>query len=144
MLLIGYKNTTDQTIPALGLIDFGSVYHENSKTNCYGIPTFAGTSTSPRLNYRGFYHVTAVITFTGAAAGDVTLQVLENGEAVSGLLGTVTVTTADTEINTVTLDFYVLVGPGYTTALNNSKSIAIQSSSAITVTNVTLNISKEV
>jgi hypothetical protein len=144
MLLIGYKNTTDQTIPALGLIDFGSVYHENSKTNCYGIPTFAGTSVAPKLNYRGFYHITAVVTFTAVTAGDVTLQVLENGDEVPGILGTVTVTTPTTESNTVTLDFYVLVGPSIVNVLSNAKTVSIQSTAAITITNAVLNISKEV
>lgn len=144
MLLIGYKNTTEQTIPALGLIDFGSVYHENSKTNCYGIPTFAGTGTSPRLNYRGFYHITAVITFTAVEAGPVTFQVLENGDEVPGLLGTVTVTTAETETNTITLDFYILVGPSIVNVLSNAKTVSIQSSAAVSITNAVLNISKEV
>ena len=142
MLLIGYKNNTAQTVPALGLIDFGTIYRENSKTNCYGIPAFAGTSTAPRLNYSGFYHVTAVVTFTASATGDVTLQVIENSDDIDGLLVTTTVGTATTETNTLTIDFYTLVEPSIVNVINNSKSIAIRTSSEITVTNAILNISK--
>ena len=144
MLLIGYKNTTVQDVPALGLIDFGTVYHEDSKTNCYGISTFTGTGVAPRLNYRGFYHVTAVITFTAPATGDVTFQLFENGNEVPGILATTTVTTATTESNTVTLDFFVRVEPSIVNVLNNSKTISIRSSVATTITNAVLNISKGV
>lgn len=141
MLLIGYNNTATQSVPALGLIDFGSPYREYSKTGCCGTTTFAGTGVAPRLNVRGIYHVTAVVTYTAPVAGDVSLQAVVDGDAITGLISTESVETADTEFHTTTLDFYVLVP---TAIFNTSKTISIQSSVALTVTNAILNISKEV
>ena len=139
MLLIGYKNTVEQSVPALGLIDFGDIYHTYGLTTRFGSAVFTSTGTIQTLSCKGFYHITATVTYTAPAAGDVTLQLIEDNTPVDGILVTQTVTTADTETNTAVLDFYVLVRGTY------PKNIAIRNTGvAIDITNAILNITKEV
>lgn len=146
MILLGLKNTSTQTVPVDGLIDFGAVYRKYTARNlsCNCINTTS--STAPVISYRGIYHVYITITFTATAAGDVTLQLLENGEAVAGASATQTVSTASTELNTVSFDYFILVNSsnvlGYIQTA--AKAISVQSGSEITVTNAILNIKKEV
>lgn len=52
---------------------------------------------------RGYYNVDVNITFTGKAAGDATFQIYEDGVPVAGAKATVTVSTPDTEKNSVTI-----------------------------------------
>ena len=56
-LLIGIKNTTSQTVPALGTINLGSVYRRYCKKNQCGVKTFDATATSVSLQQQGIYHI---------------------------------------------------------------------------------------
>jgi ribosomal protein L15 len=94
-----------------------------------------------RLPKRGFHNFFAK-NYTEIHLSD--LERFENGTEVPGILATTTVTTATTESNTVTLDFFVRVEPSIVNVLNNSKTISIRSSVATTITNAVLNISKGV
>lgn len=139
MLLIGYKNTVEQAVPALGLIDFGDIYHAYGLTNRFGSAVFTSNGTIQTLSCRGFYHITATVTYTAPAAGDATFQLIEDNTPVDGILVTQTVTTADTETNTAVLDFYVLVRG------TCPKTITIRNTGvAVDITNAILNITKEV
>jgi hypothetical protein len=108
-LLIGIKNTTSQTVPALGTIDIGSVYRRYYKKNNCGVRTFDTTSTSVSLQQQGIYHITATAVVSAPAAGDVTVQLLINGDTVPGAFATETITTATTEFRTLVIDYYTLV-----------------------------------
>ena len=147
MFLIGLKNISTQDLVADGLLNFGSVYRRYCRKNECGVPVFTNAATSLDLNHKGIYHVTATITFTAPVAGDVTFQLLENGEVVPGALATETITTATTEIKTTTLDYYILVDNSFifNKFSTSAKSISIQNTGvASTVSNVVLNVTKEV
>lgn len=62
------------------------------------------------LNAPGYYRVSATVTFTGDDAGDAEISITKNGVVVPGLTGSVTITTADTEIAQITINGIVRVG----------------------------------
>lgn len=92
-------------------------------------------SDSANIAVPGYYEVTANVTFTAAEAGDVTIAAFQSGEAIPGITATETVTTADTEVHTVTLHGIVRVRcePIAITLVNTSEV-------AITTTNVALSV----
>lgn len=96
MTVIGLENRSTQTVATDGALNLGSIYHGAGKC----------ISQSPYTFRRGLYHVTVVATFTAPAAGNVTLT-------ADGHSATTTITTADTEVRTLVLDFYTLI-PGCT------------------------------
>ena len=51
----------------------------------------------------GYYKLDATVTFTAPAAGDVTITAQASGVDIPGITATETVTTADTEIRTISL-----------------------------------------
>lgn len=108
-LLLGVKNTTTQTVPTGGTINLGSVYRKYCK-KCNGVNTFAFNGNSIGLQQQGFYKITANFVGSGTAAGDVTVQLVQNGVVVPAALSTETITTANTEIRTFSIDYFVLVG----------------------------------
>jgi hypothetical protein len=108
-LLLGVRNTTTQSVPALGTIDLGSVYRRYCKKNQCGVRTFDTTATSVSLQQQGIYHVTATLVGTGTTAGVVTIQLLENGVAIPSAFSSETITTPATELRTFVIDAYVLV-----------------------------------
>lgn len=146
MILLGLKNTTTQTIPAEGLIDFGTVYRKYIARGYANSCLDTSSTTAPTLAQKGMYHITVTVTFTADAAGDVTLQLLENSIPVPGAISVETVTTADTQVITTTFDYIVLVSCANVlgTFSTQAKSISVQSDSAIEVTNAVINIVKEV
>lgn len=148
-LLLGIKNAGTQTVLADGQVNIGNVYRRFCKTNRCGVPCFSATSNGVTLNHSGIYHVTAVLVGTGATAGDVTVQLAENGELINGALSTQTITTATTEFRTFVIDYYIKVDKdcvlGYPTT--DAKTISIVNVSEdidATFTSVVLNITKEV
>ena len=110
MLLIGTKNTGSQTVLANSTINLGTpVYRKYCKRTCQGLPTFDATSAGITLNGQGIYHITATFVGAGTAAGDLTIQMYDNGEIVTGATSTETITTANTEQRTLVIDYYVKV-----------------------------------
>ena len=146
-LLIGIKNTTTQTVPALGTIDLGSVYRRYCKKNNCGIKTFDTTSTSVTVQHPGIYHLTVTAVGSGNDAGIVTIQLLENGTAVAGALSSETITTADTELRTFVIDTYVLIDDVVLLGNNSTfvKTLSLQNTGvAATFTSVVINLEKVV
>lgn len=144
-LLLGLKNTTPQSVIALGTIELGTVYRRYCKKNNCGIRTFDTTSTSVTLQHQGIYHVTVTAIGSGDAAGDVTIQLLENGEPITGILSTETITTPTTEFRTFVLDAFILVDNacllGSSTTL--AKTISLQNTGVgATFTSVVVNVEK--
>ena len=149
MLLIGTKNVGTQTVLADGTINLGSVYRKYCKKNACGVTTFSRTANDITLQQSGIYHITAVLVGTGETAGDVTVQLLENGEVVDGAVSTQTITTATTEFRTFVIDYYVLVDCENILGRNSTvaKTISLTNASdAIdaTFTSVVVNVTKEV
>ena len=60
-------------------------------------------SNSITLNAPGYYKVNLSVTFTAPVAGDATIELRANGDAVPGFTGTETITTATTETRTISL-----------------------------------------
>lgn len=111
MYLLGLKNVSTQTVLADGAIqltDSGS-YRRYCRRNSNGVRVFDITNTSVSLNWQGMYHVTATLVGTGTEAGDVTVQLYQNGNPITGAVSTETITTADTEFRTFVIDYYILV-----------------------------------
>ena len=108
MLLIGTKNTITQTVLAGEQINIGNIYRKYCKRIC-GLKTFNPSTTDITLQATGMYHITAVFKASGTVAGDVTIQLNENGIATVGASATETITTATTEIRTFVIDYYVKV-----------------------------------
>ena len=149
MLLLGTKNIGTQTVLADGVINIGSVYRKYCKKNSCGVTAFSRTANDISLQHEGIYHLTATFVGSASAAGVVTLQLATNGTLVDGAVSSETITTADTEVRTFVIDYYVLVdkdcilGNESTTAqtisfLNTSTDIDV------TLTSVIVNVEKVV
>ena len=139
---IGLKNSTAQSIAVGGAINLGSVYRKYVSRCAKGFDTFTSSDQNLTLQHSGFYKVTAVVTFTAPTPGDVTLQFAENGVPVTGATATETITTADTEFRTITLDYLFVVSKGYvecglTTLIKNISIIS--PAVPVTITNVIVN-----
>lgn len=148
-LLIGTKNTGTQTVLADGTVNIGNVYRRFCKANKCGVPCFSVTSNGITLNHSGIYKVTVTLVGTAETAGDVTVQLAENGELITGAISTQTITTATTEFRTFFIDYLIKVDKdcvlGYPTT--DAKTISIVNVSEdidATFTSVVLNITKEV
>lgn len=109
MLLIGTKNIGTQTVLADGLINIGTTYRRYCKKNICGVPAFSTTANGVSLQHSGIYHITATLVGSGDVAGVVTVQLAINGTLVDGAFSSETITTADTELRTFVIDYYVLV-----------------------------------
>ena len=146
MLLVGLKNNTEQAVVAGGLINLGTTNRKYCK-RCNGVKTFDFNGTSLALQQSGIYHITATLTFTAAAAGDVTIELYENG-LPTGEFATETVTTADTEFRSVALDYYVLTDSacvlGNVSTFIDNITLVNTSAVAVTITKVTVNVDKVV
>ena len=146
-LLLGVRNITTQSVPALGTINIGSVYRRYCKKNNCGIRTFDVTSTSVTMQHPGIYHVTVTAVGSGDAAGVVTISLLENGTLIPGAFSSETITTADTELRTFVIDAYVLVDDAVILGNNSAvaETLTLQNTgTAATFTSVTINLEKVV
>lgn len=146
MLLIGLKNGTTQTLLTNGLVDLGAVYRKYCKKDC-GVKTFDYTSNSIVLQKAGIYRVTISAIVSSATAGDVTLQLYENGVAIPNAIATETITTPTTEFHTTTIDYFVLVDSdcvlGRATTLAKAITL-VNVGDGSTITNVVANVVKVV
>lgn len=146
MLLIGTRNSTTQTLLTNGLVDFGAVYRKFCKKDC-GVKTFDFASNSIVLQKSGIYHITINAIVSAPTAGDVTLQLFENGVALPSAITTETITTATTEFHTATIDYFVLVDSdcvlGRATTIAKSISL-VNVGDGATITNVVANVVKVV
>lgn len=149
MLVIGTKNFGTQTVLADGLVNLGTTYRKFCKRNRCGVPAFAVTSNGIALQHEGFYHVTATFVGSGSVAEDLTIQLFVNGVAIDGALSTQTITTADTEIRTFVIDYYVKVDRDCILGVDSTvaETISFVNTSAtadLTLTSAIVNVDKVV
>lgn len=149
MLLIGLKNIGEQTTLATGTINLGNVYRKYCRANRCGTPAFTVTSNGVTLNHEGIYHITATLVGTGETAGDVSVQLVENGEFLTGAISTETITTATTEFRTFVVDYYIKVDKDVVLGVptTDAKTISLVNVSDgidATFTSVVLNVEKVV
>ena len=147
MLLLGTKNISSQTVLTDGIINLGANYRKYCKKNYCGVTTFSRTDNSVSLQHPGIYHITATLVGSGDVAGDVTVQLLENGVIVPGAFSTQSITTPTTELRTFVVDYYVVVDDNC--ILGNraveTKTITLQNTGVdATFTSVVFNVTKEV
>lgn len=146
-LLVGTKNVATQDVAALGLISLGSTYRRYCKKNSCGVRTFDVGATSITIQQQGIYHITATMVASGDTAGIVTVQLLENGTAIPGAFSSETITTADTELRTFVIDYYILVDDVCLLGTNSTAAISISLQNtgvAATFTSVIVNVEKAV
>ena len=79
------------------------------------------------LGTPGYYHVSVSVTFTAPAAGIITLKLLQNGTPVQGAIASTTITTATTEVRSLSFDAVVRVpccgSPVILTVVNDEVAI---------------------
>lgn len=146
LYLIGLKDFATQTVLTGGLIQLGDVYRRYCRKNRCGTKVFDNTNTGVTLNWDGIYHITATLVGTGTEAGDVTVQLFDNGIPVTGAVSTQTITTADTEFRTFVIDYFVLVDNTCVLGVNSTlaRTITLENTGVgATFTSVVLNIEKE-
>lgn len=145
MLLVGIKNTTSQTVPALGSISLGSVYRRYCKKNTCGFRTFEVDSTSVTIQHPGMYHVTVTATVSAPAAGNIIMSLFDGTTPIA--TATETITTATTELHTTVIDQYVLLDNTVLLGSNSTiaKTLTLQNTGIeATYTSITMNIEKVV
>ena len=146
LYLIGVKDVASQTVLADGIITLGDVYRRYCRKNSCGTKVFDNTSTGITLGWDGMYHITATLVGTGTEAGDVTVQLFENGTPVTGAVSTQTITTPETEFRTFYIDYFVLVDNACVLGCNSTvaKTITLENVGVgATFTSVVVNIEKE-
>lgn len=110
-----------------------------------GVKTFEFDNSDVILQQSGIYHITVTAVASGAEAGTLALQLYENGFAVSGVFANETITTPDTELRTLTLDYFVLVDSTCVLGCNSTvaKAISLVNTGVeATYTSVIMNIEK--
>jgi hypothetical protein len=146
LYLIGVKDVASQTVLADGIITLGDVYRRYCRKNSCGTKVFDNTSTGITLGWDGMYHITATLVGTGTEAGDVTVQLFENGVPVTGAVSTQTITTPETEFRTFYIDYFVLVDQSCVLGCSSTlaKTISLENVGVgATFTSVVVNIEKE-
>jgi len=90
------------------------------------------------LRRPGYYKVIANVTFTAATPGNISFAIQKDGVNVPGITATETITTADTEVRTVTLSGVIRVlcheGMPVISLVNDSDSVVTTSNVSITIT----------
>lgn len=146
MLLIGTRNTTTQDVLPNGNVELGSVYRRYCK-KINGTRTFDFIGEDVILQQNGIYHITVTAVVSASAAGNVTLSLYENGVAAPGAFSTETITTPDTELRTLVIDYYALVDTTCVLGCNSTlaKEISLVNTGIeATYTSVTMNVEKVV
>lgn len=100
--------------------------------------TLTGSTVSINDNCTNGYLVTVNATFTAPVAGDVVLQVLQNGAVVAGATASATVTTATTETNTLAFTTIVKSTAGCSADILSLRNSGV----AATFTNVEFDVIK--
>lgn len=146
MYLFGTKDPATQTVLAGGVIQLGDAYRRYCTRNRCGAKVFDNSSTGITLQWDGIYHITATFVGAGTEAGDITVQLFENGTPVAGAIATETVVTPDTEFHTLVIDYFVLVDNACVLGVNSTvaKTITFENVGVgATFSNVVVNIEKE-
>lgn len=144
--LIGTRNFASQEVLTNGLIQLGNVYRRFCR-KINGVKTFEFDNSDVILQQTGIYHITVTAVGSGAEAGTLAIQLYENGFPVPGVFSNETITTPDTELRTLTLDYFTLVDNTCVLGCNSTvaKAISLVNTGVeATYTSVVMNIEKVV
>lgn len=100
--LIYMITPTTATVESGGVLPLSTIARRRNRS-------ISSETDSVLLGAPGYYKVTATVTFTAPEAGTVTVQLRKDGVAVPGITASTTITTADTEVRTLTLSGIVRV-----------------------------------
>lgn len=100
--LIYLVTPTTATIAADGVLPLTTIV----RRRCSSIQQ---SNDSIILNAPGYYKVSVTATLTAPAAGDVTIALRQNGLDVQGATASTTITTADTEVRSVSFNTIIRV-----------------------------------
>ena len=146
MLLLGTKNFASQDVVTNGIVQLGNVYRRYCR-RINGTRTFEFDNSDIILQQSGIYHITVTAVGSGAEAGTLALQLYENGVPVSGAFSNETITTPETELRTLTIDYYALVDSTCVLGCNSTvaKAISLVNTGVeATYTSVVVNVEKVV
>ena len=144
MLLLGTKNFASQNVVTNGIVQLGNVYRRYCK-RINGTRTFEFDNSDIILQQSGIYHITVTAVGSGADAGTLAIQLYENGVPVTGAFSNETITTPDTELRTLTIDYFVLVDSTCVLGCNSTvaKAISLVNTGVeATYTSVVVNVEK--
>lgn len=146
MLLLGTKNFASQDVVTNGIVQLGNVYRRYCR-RINGTRTFEFDNSDIILQQSGIYHITVTAVGSGAEAGTLALQLYENGVPVPGAFSNETITTPETELRTLTIDYFALVDS--TCVLGCSSTVAkaislVNTGVEATYTSVVVNVEKVV
>lgn len=120
--LLYLTTITNASVPSDGLIPLANISRKRGNSITQGF-------NSAFLNTPGYYKITATVTFTAPEAGDVTIALQKRNENVPGITASTTITTATTEVRTLTLSGIIRVfcneGPASITLVNTGVAIDI-------------------
>lgn len=145
-LLLGTRNFATQDVITGGIIELGNVYRRFCR-KINGIKTFEFDNSDIILQQSGMYHVTVTAVGSGDEPGTLAIQLYENGFAVPAVFANETITTPETELRTLTLDYYVLVDNSCVLGCNSTvaKALTIVNTGVdATYTSVVVNVEKVV
>ncbi len=100
--LIYMTNTSNASVLADGIIPLTTIQRK------YGCAIVDGTN-SVILRAPGYYKVTATVTLTVPTAGDAAIKLQKNNADIPGMESTETITTATTEVRSLTISGIVRV-----------------------------------
>lgn len=129
--LIYTANTAGAAVAVGNTVPLGSVVRR------YG-QCISANGSIINLREPGYYDVDISITFTAAAAGDVSFTLLQDGVAVPGATASTTITTAETQIENVGIEATVRV----MCCGNANLSVLVGGTAATTVSNMAVQVTK--
>ena len=130
-------NVVSQAVTATGTYNLGNIVRNYYFVGNCNVAAYSNGTNAISINKCGYYKVTASLVVSGDAAGIATVYLANNGVIITQAFGSETITTADTELRTITFSTIVRVLPGSTVNLS-----LVNTGVATTATKVDLIIEK--
>lgn len=131
--LINVTTTTSSAVVANGVLPLATIVR---RRGCD--VNLSGNSIAITDCGSNYYLVTVTATFTAPVAGDITLNLQQNGTNVTGATATTTITTATTEVRSIS--FSVIVRTFNTTGIDSLT--VVNSGIAAIFSNIDVNVIK--
>lgn len=133
--LIYAGSSTNSSVVSGAIIPLTSIEKKYNRCNsCNEVDLVGNVITIETANKRPRYNIWAKITFTGVTAGLAEISIYKNGVLIPFAVGSETITTAGTEVHTITIPASILTDCCSTTSISIVNSGAI----GLTVTNVNI------
>lgn len=130
-------NVISQVTAANGNYNLGNIVRNYYFVGNCNVASYSNGTNAIQINKCGYYKVTASLVLAGNAAGVASVYLANNGVIIPQAFGSQTITTAATELRTITFSTIVRVLPGGTANLS-----LVNTGVATTTTKVDLIIEK--